>query len=55
MSERDAAARLASQVSDDVRLAIADVVIDTAGALEETIRQTDDLWATLPERVARRA
>ena len=32
MSETDAAARIASQVSDDARLAVADVVIDTAGS-----------------------
>ena len=31
MSEADAAARIASQVSDEARLAIADVVIDTTG------------------------
>lgn len=54
MSEADASARLASQVSDDVRLAIADVVIDTAGSLLDTERQVDELWAQLPERVAAR-
>jgi dephospho-CoA kinase len=32
----EARARLASQVDDDARLAIADVVIDTAGSLAET-------------------
>ena len=44
MSEADAAARIASQVPDEARLAIADVVIDTAGSLEDTDRQVDDLW-----------
>ena len=43
----DAAARLASQVSDDRRRAIADVVIDTAGSLEETLTQADALWERL--------
>ena len=52
MSEEDAAARLASQVSDEARLAIADVVIDTAGTLEDTRRQVDELWTALPELVA---
>ncbi|MGN8552652.1 UNVERIFIED_CONTAM: dephospho-CoA kinase [Microbacterium sp. SLM126] len=55
MSEEDAAARLASQVSDDARLAVADVVIDTAGSLEDTVRQVDDLWGSLPERLAARS
>jgi dephospho-CoA kinase len=41
MSDADAAARLASQVSDEARLAVADVVIDTAGALDDTLRQVD--------------
>lgn len=45
MTEADAAARLAAQVSDDARLAIADVVIDTSGTMDETLRQTDELWA----------
>lgn len=47
LSESDAAARLASQVSDDRRRAIADVVIDTAGSLEETLTQADALWERL--------
>ena len=55
LSESDAAARIASQVSDDARLAVADVVIDTAGAIEETLRQVDELWAELPALVAARA
>jgi dephospho-CoA kinase len=54
MSESDAAARLASQVSDDARLAVADVVIDTAGSLEDTERQVDELWDRLAEHVAAR-
>ncbi len=54
MSERDAAARLASQAPDAQRLAVADVVIDTEGALPETLRQVDELWERLPELVAAR-
>lgn len=54
MSETDAAARLASQVSDDARLAVADVVIDTSGSIDETLRQTDDLWGRLEEHLAAR-
>jgi dephospho-CoA kinase len=44
MDERAAQERIDAQVSDDKRLAIADVVIDTAGELAETHRQTDALW-----------
>jgi len=44
MDERGAQERIDAQVSDDKRLAIADVVIDTAGELAETHRQTDALW-----------
>lgn len=48
MAEQDASARIASQVSDDARLAIADIVIDTAGTLDETVAQADALWEMLP-------
>lgn len=47
MAEADARARIASQVSDERRLEIADVVIDTTGTLAATLAQTDDLWARL--------
>ncbi|WP_194408717.1 dephospho-CoA kinase [Microbacterium cremeum] len=48
LSEAEAAARIGSQAPDDARLAIADVVIDTAGTLEHTLRQVDELWERLP-------
>ncbi len=54
MSEDDAAARIRSQVSDEERLSIADVVLETAGPLEETLRETDRLWENLGELVRRR-
>lgn len=54
MSAPDADARLAAQVSDDARLALADVVIETAGSLEDTHRQVDELWSSLPERLEAR-
>lgn len=44
MAEQDAQGRIDAQVSDERRLAIADVVIDTSGSLEQTLAQTDDLW-----------
>lgn len=42
--EDDARARMRAQVSDDERLAAADVVIDNAGSREETLSQVDRLW-----------
>jgi dephospho-CoA kinase len=47
MSREDAERRIAAQVGDDARLAVADVVVDTAGSLDDTLAQTDDLWARL--------
>jgi dephospho-CoA kinase len=46
--EPDAAqSRIDAQVSDEQRLAIADVVIDTSGTLAHTIDQTDAVWKQL--------
>lgn len=47
MTPDEAAARIASQVDDDARLAVADVVVDTSGTIEHTIAQTDALWERL--------
>jgi dephospho-CoA kinase len=55
LTQADADARIASQASDDDRLAVADVVIDTAGALDETLRQVDDVWRRLDEHISARA
>jgi len=49
MDEKAASERIDAQVSDERRLAIADVVIDTADTLEHTHEQTDALW----ERIIR--
>ena len=54
MSDAEAAARISSQTSDDARLAVADVVIDTAGTLDETMAQIDQLWAEIPKHIARK-
>ncbi len=51
LSEAEAAARIASQVTDEERLRIADVVIDTSGTLEHTLAQADELWAALPQHI----
>lgn len=47
LSEAEASARIASQVSDERRRAIADVVIDTSGTLGQTVARTDELWDRL--------
>jgi dephospho-CoA kinase len=47
MSEHDARARIAAQVSDEDRLKLADIVVDTSGTLEHTLRQADELWERL--------
>ncbi|HCS61313.1 MAG TPA: dephospho-CoA kinase [Microbacterium sp.] len=47
MEPQAAQDRIAAQVSDEKRLEIADVVIDTTGTLEETHDQVDALWKQL--------
>lgn len=50
MSDEEARSRLGSQVSDAERRAIADVVIDTSGTLEDTRAQVDALWDRIRPR-----
>lgn len=45
LTREEALHRLNSQASDTERLAIADVVIDSNGSLDDTLRQADELWA----------
>lgn len=45
LSKEEAVARVASQISDEKRRAIADVIIDTTGTMADTQRQVDELWA----------
>ncbi|MGO1266266.1 MAG: dephospho-CoA kinase [Microbacterium gubbeenense] len=47
MSREDAAARIANQATDEERLSVADVVIDTDGTMEHTLAQADELWRRL--------
>lgn len=47
MSRAEADARIASQVTDEERLAIADVVIDTTGSIDDTLHATDRFWISL--------
>ena len=47
MDEGEARRRIANQASDEERLAVADVVIDTSGTEAETLEQVDRLWERL--------
>lgn len=47
MTREEAMHRLNSQASDTERLAVADVVINNNGTMEETIDQVDALWTTV--------
>jgi dephospho-CoA kinase len=47
MSEADARARIAKQVSRQERLAAADRVIDNSGSFADLARAVDDLWSWL--------
>ncbi|CAN5128320.1 dephospho-CoA kinase [soil metagenome] len=55
MSETDARNRIAAQASNETRRALADVIIDSNGTLAETLRQTDEVWHTLRQRVSEAA
>jgi len=49
MDPAEAERRIRSQATDDERLAVADVVIDTDGDLGDTIARTDALWDRLTQ------
>lgn len=50
MTPAEADRRIAAQASDEERLALADVVIDTGTTMAETLRQADELWADITAR-----
>ncbi|WJL95439.1 dephospho-CoA kinase [Microbacterium sp. ET2] len=54
-TEQAATARIAAQVTDDERLALADVVVDTAVPLADTLSQVDRLWRDLPRLIAEKS
>jgi dephospho-CoA kinase len=54
VGERDAAARIASQLEPEKRLARADIVIDNSGSLEDLGRRVDEVWEDLQQRLAER-
>jgi dephospho-CoA kinase len=47
MAEADARERMAAQATDEQRRAVADVVIDNDGSLDDLAAQVDALWARL--------
>jgi dephospho-CoA kinase len=47
MAVEEAERRIGSQASDEERLAVADIVIDTDGSLAQTLEQVDELWESL--------
>jgi len=47
LDRASAAARIASQATDEERRALADSVIDTSGTLEETIERADTVWRVI--------
>jgi dephospho-CoA kinase len=47
MTRAEAEGRVGAQATDDERRAVADVVIDAGGSIENTLRQADELWETL--------
>jgi dephospho-CoA kinase len=51
MTRDEALHRVNSQATNTERLAIADVVIDSNGTVEQTLAQADALWAKLSARV----
>lgn len=52
MAESEARARMAAQATREQRLAIADLVIDNDGPLEQLEPQVRKVWAELTERAA---
>jgi dephospho-CoA kinase len=53
LPEHQARARMAAQASREQRLAIADIVIDNAGTLEDLDRRVAEVWADLAARALR--
>jgi dephospho-CoA kinase len=54
LPEEQARARMAAQATRDQRLAIADIVIDNSGTLEQLDRRVAEVWADLQARAQER-
>ncbi len=55
LPEEQARARMAAQATREQRLAIADIVIDNSGTLDELDLRVGDVWAELESRAKRHA
>lgn len=53
MSRAEAENRIRSQVPEEQRRALADVIIESSGTLDETLAQADRLWEDLRQRAVR--
>ena len=53
MTERDARDRMAAQADRDERLAIADIVVDNSGTLDDLDDQVAEVWSILGDLAAR--
>ena len=53
MTEAQARARMAAQATREQRLAVADLVIDNSGSLDDLDRRVAEVWADLERRAAR--
>jgi dephospho-CoA kinase len=53
MPEEQARARMAAQASREQRLALADIVIDNSGTLDDLDRRVSEVWADLMSRAKR--
>ena len=54
MAPDQARARMAAQATRQQRLAVADLVIDNSGSLEDLDRRVTEVWAGLQRRAAAR-
>jgi dephospho-CoA kinase len=52
MAPDQARARMAAQASREQRLALADIVVDNAGSLDDLDRRVGEVWADLQRRSA---
>ena len=52
MAEEQARARMAAQAARERRLAVADIVIDNSGSLDDLDQRVAEVWADLRARAA---
>lgn len=50
MTEHEARERVAAQITDDERRALADIVLDASGTEQSTLEQADAVWQTVRSR-----